>query len=94
MDCDIPIAYPILSESTSTDIEQNEIKNTINYDNYKVEINYKLNTSIDILLMDTHLLKIYNANITKSNLSLDKLHRLLIQSLDIFSLTCHISYSV
>jgi hypothetical protein len=79
---DIPIAYPILSQSILDTSLDNEFNDIIYYQDYKFEIKYKLNTSINIILINTFSLKTSNVNITKSNLPLNKLHKLLIQSLN------------
>jgi hypothetical protein len=81
MDNHISIAYPILSQSTLTSFE-NEFNDIIYYQDYKFEIKYELNTFINVVLTNISLLKTSTVNITKSNLPLNKLHKLLIQSLN------------
>jgi glycosyltransferase involved in cell wall biosynthesis len=74
---------PILSLSkTSNSINDEIIKNIIDYLQYRFEIQYILDTSIYIKLTDTLLFKKFDITLTISNLSLDKLYKLLINSLN------------
>lgn len=81
MNNEIQYAYPILLQC------ENLVEPTItevfnNICGYKFEIKYIPDISINIILTDTELLKIYNVNINNSKLPLNKLYNLLTRALN------------
>ena len=70
---EITIAYPILDD--------NEVINSIIYDNYKVDINYDL-SKITLNISDTSTMDTYQTIINKSNISINKLYKLLLNALN------------
>ena len=71
---DIPIAYPILELS-------NIFEFNIIYNDSKYQIKYQLDNFIEITIIDKSY-QIYQTAITKSNISLDKLYKLIINALN------------
>jgi hypothetical protein len=72
---DIPIAYPIIDQSS--DISDSNII----YDDYKFRIIYQQDNYIEITIIDKSY-QIYQQTITKSKLSFSKLYKLIINSLN------------
>ena len=70
----IPIAYPILELS-------NIFEFNIIYNDSKYQIKYQLDNFIEITIIDKSY-QIYQTAITKSNISLDKLYKLIINALN------------